>query len=166
MRDFNAHLTSLYVSERGRLQRQVARIIGCPVTAADLVHDLFLRLWDRTIDWTGDPTAYLTRSARNAAIDHLRSECVRAAYVADNLAQQQINLVPSPYDIAEARDSLNHVDEAIRGLPERTRHIFLLNRIHGCSYSEIAEALEVSSGAIEKQMMRALRTIRAAVERE
>ena len=52
---------------------------------------------------------------------------------------------------------------ALRGLPERTRHIFLLNRIHGKSYSEIASLLDISSSAVEKHMMRALQACKSSL---
>ncbi|WP_363092152.1 sigma factor-like helix-turn-helix DNA-binding protein [Nitrobacter sp. 62-23] len=54
--------------------------------------------------------------------------------------------------------------DVIRALPERSRHIFLLNRIHGRNYREIACALGISTGAVEKHMMRALKAIRAGAE--
>ena len=39
----------------------------------------------------------------------------------------------------EAGNDLRQVEAALRSLPERTRHIFLLNRIHGRTYAEIAK---------------------------
>ncbi len=140
-------------------------MIGCRVTAADLVHDLFLRLWSRPETGTNEPSSYLMRSARNAAIDHLRRERIRSDYVTGTVAEQRSGMVvPSPHDIVAARDHLRHIDDVIRALPERTRHVFLLNRVHGRDYKEIASALGVSTGAIEKHMMRALKAIRAGAE--
>lgn len=164
MKDSTADLAALYLAERGRLQRRIVRMIGCRATAADLVHDLFLRLWDRKPERTGEVAAYLARSARNAAIDHIRSERVRAEFIAGTVSEQHGAPSPSPHDIVEARDGLARIDAIIRGLPERTRHVFLLNRIHGCSFSEIAKALAVSPSAVEKHMARALSAIRTGLD--
>lgn len=46
---------------------------------------------------------------------------------------------------------------ALDALPERTRSIFLLHRIDGYSYPEIADQLGVSRKAVEKHMTRAIK---------
>nr|WP_305123416.1 sigma-70 family RNA polymerase sigma factor [Roseomonas sp. GC11] len=148
---------------RDRLVQDVARRILCRATAADLVQDVFLRLWDRAAEWKGDPEAYLRRSARNAAIDYLRARRLREA-VAPELAARMAP--PAPEAHLEARDALRRLEVTIRALPERSRDIFLLNRVHSCSYSEIARAMGLSSTAVEKHMARALAACRAAVEGE
>lgn len=164
MSDSATRLTDLYLAESGRLQRRLGRMIGCRVTAADLVHDVFLRLWKRRQDGMDEAAAYLARSARNAAIDHLRSERIRAGYIDGTVPEQRFAAPSSPYDIVAARDHLRHIDDVIRTLPERSRHIFLLNRIYGRGYREIADALGISTGAVEKHMTRALKAIRAGAE--
>jgi RNA polymerase sigma factor (sigma-70 family) len=163
MSDSAVDLAALYVAESGRLQRRIRRMIGCRTTAADLVHDLFLRLWDRTLVWSGDPAAYLTRCAHNAAIDFLRAERVRAEFVACAVSEQHAAPAPSPHEIVEAREDLRRIDAIIRALPERCRHVFLLARIHGRSHAEIAAALGISVSAVEKHMARALVACRAGL---
>ena len=63
----------------------------------------------------------------------------------------------------EAGNDLRHVEAALRSLPERTRQIFLLNRIHGRKYAEIAKAMGLSQSAVEKHMMRALEACKASL---
>src|SRR5689334_22233136 len=106
-----ADIAALYVSECARLRRKVARMIGDQTAAADLVHDIFLRLWRRSAPLDGNDTAYLTRSARNAAIDHLRAERTRADFVRGTVPEQHAGAVPSPHAVIEAREGLNQVDE-------------------------------------------------------
>lgn len=163
MSETSFDLTALYTTERRRLETRISRMIGCRAAAADLVHDLFLRLWDRPPRQGGDPTGYLVRSARNAAIDHLRAERVRLAFIEGTVREQHGAPAPSPHDVLEARQELSEVDAIIRALPERTRHVFLLNRIHGRSYRDIAGALGVSASAVEKHMSRALAAIRDGI---
>ncbi|WP_222877240.1 RNA polymerase sigma factor [Terrihabitans soli] len=159
-----ADIAALYLSESARLRRKVARMVGDQATAADLVHDIFLRLWRRAEPLDGNDAAYLTRSARNAAIDHLRAERIRSDFVKGTVPEQHYAGLPSPHAVLEAREGLTQVDTAIRGLPERTRHIFLLNRVHGSSYPDIAAAMGISPSAVEKHMARALSALRRAVE--
>ncbi|MEO1255390.1 MAG: sigma-70 family RNA polymerase sigma factor, partial [Bacteroidota bacterium] len=46
--------------------------------------------------------------------------------------------------------------EAINELPDGQREVFLLNRVEGKTYAEIAEMIGVSVKAIEKRMHHAL----------
>lgn len=81
-------IATLYVAEHERLERQICRRVGCRATACDLVHDIFLRIWEKATERTGSSSAYLTRCARNAAIDHVRSESVRANILNGFLPEQ------------------------------------------------------------------------------
>lgn len=150
-------IAALYVAEHKRLERQITRHIGCAATARDLVQDIFLRLWERTAGRLSEPAPYLTRSARNATIDHVRAEKRRGELLNDLLLSEQYNtLPPCPDDVIAARQTLRGIDDVLAALPERTRHIFLLNRVHGRSFSEIAEALGISRRAVTKHMARAV----------
>lgn len=147
---------ALYVSEHHRLERQICRRVGCRATAADLVHDIFLRLWEKATEQTGNGAAYLSRCARNAAIDHVRSEQRRGDFLDRILPEQYAASPASPLDQICARQTIRDMDEALSLLPKKTRHIFILNRIHGRSFTEIAMALGISQRAVAKHMAKAL----------
>lgn len=149
-------IAALYVAEHERLERQICRRVGCRSTACDLVHDIFLRIWEKATDRRGNQSAYLTRCARNAAIDHARSERSRAKLVGSLLPEQYAAEQATPHDILASRQELNSIDEVLAKLPKQTRHIFLLNRVHGRSFSEIATVLGISPRAVAKHMARAV----------
>lgn len=149
-------IAALYVAEHDRLERQISRRVGCRATACDLVHDIFLRIWERASDRWGSQSAYLSRCARNAAIDHVRAEQRRSEFFSGILPEQYAADIASPYDIVSARQDMGNIDQALAALPTRTRHIFLLNRIHGRSFSEIAAVLGISTRAVAKHMARAV----------
>ena len=149
-------IATLYVTEHDRLERQIYRRVGCRSTACDLVHDIFLRLWERATERKGDSAAYLTSCARNAAIDHVRAERTRHEFVQGILPEQYAPASPTPYDVLAAREGVRNLDVVLASLPTKTRHIFLLNRVHGRSFSEIAEAFGISPRAVAKHMARAV----------
>ncbi len=159
-------LAALYLSERDRLQRQINRRVGCPAAACDLVQDIFMRLWERMpLRCCGDP-AYLTRCARNAAVDHLRAEKTRRTFVDGLLPDQYAAAPATPQDILQARQGLTGVDAALAALPERTRHVFLLNRIHGRTFAEIAAVMEISERMVAKHMARAMAACQSCLAAE
>lgn len=148
-------IAQIYAAEHGRLTRQILRRIGCHSTASDLVQDIFLRIWERATSWNGSPSAFLTRCAQNAVVDYARSQKVRRAAFA-TLEAQAPPSPASPFEIVAARQTIRSVDDTLAALPRRTRHIFLLNRIHGRSFVEIAGVMEISERAVAKHMARAV----------
>lgn len=153
----------LFLENRGRLEAVMFRRTGCRAAAADLVQELFLRLWNRRANLQDAGEGYLFRSACNLAIDHRRTENARAA-LDQRAAPSQLHAEPVPTDAAPAaKAELAAVDDALRRLPDRTRRAFWLNRMEGRSYDAIARDLGVSVSTVEKDMMRALAACRAAV---
>ncbi|MBX8492744.1 sigma-70 family RNA polymerase sigma factor [Pseudomonas cichorii] len=160
-----AHFLQVFLSQRPQMEALVSRRVGCRATAADLVQDLFVRFWRRPLVQVEELSTYLLRCAGNIAIDHLRSEGVRSR-ISESLETGQDESSNDPRAALEANNDLRHVEAALRGLPERTRQIFLLNRIHGRKYAEIAKAMALSQSAVEKHMMRALQACKASLEQD
>ena len=158
-----AHFLQVFLSQRSQMEALVSRRVGCRATAADLVQDLFLRFWRRPLVQVEELSTYLLRCAGNIAIDHLRSEGARVRVNESWLPEQQDHYSAEPQAALEAGNDLRHVEAALRGLPERTRQIFLLNRIHGRKYAQIAKAMGLSQSAVEKHMMRALEACKASL---
>ena len=158
-----ARFVQVFVAQRARMERLVSRRVGCRATAADLVQELFLRFWRRPQVEVEALDTYLLRCAGNIAIDHLRSEGARVRGNEGWLPEHQDHHGSEPQAALEAGNDLRHVETALRSLPERTRQIFLLNRIHGRKYAEIAKAMGLSQSAVEKHMMRALEACKASL---
>ena len=158
-----AHFLQVFLSQRSQMEALVSRRVGCRATAADLVQDLFLRFWRRPLVQVEELSTYLLRCAGNIAIDHLRSEGARVRSNECWLPEQPDSHGSEPEAALEAGNDLRHVEAPLRALPERTRQIFLLNRLHGRKYAQIAKAMGLSQSAVEKHMMRALDACKASL---
>ena len=159
-----AHFLEVFLSQRPQMEALVRRRVGCRATAADLVQDLFVRFWRRPLVQVDELSTYLLRCAGNIAVDHLRSEGARHRVSEGLMSDGFEHEVDEPQAALEAGNDLRHVEAALRELPERTRQIFLLNRIHGRKYGEIAKVMGLSQSAVEKHMMRALQACKASLE--
>lgn len=145
-----------FLRQRPQLEKRLNRWVSCRSIAADLCQELFIRLWRRRDVPVDNLDQYMMRSARNLAIDHLRTQSTQFK-AEPYLCSEDIETRQSmPEDAEGASRELDKIEETLRKLPERTRHIFLLNRVHGLSYTEIAGTLDLSVSAVEKHMMRAL----------
>lgn len=71
-------------------------------------------------------------------------------------------------DVADAccqREALTAIDAALATLPERCRAIFLADRLDGLPQAEIAAAHGVSVKTVEREVMRAMDAVEAALHR-
>jgi RNA polymerase sigma-70 factor (ECF subfamily) len=62
------------------------------------------------------------------------------------------------------QEEISRYRQAIDGLSEKTRVIFLFQRVHGLTYKEISHRLGISVSTVEYHMMRALVHIDQALE--
>ncbi|WP_296179467.1 RNA polymerase sigma factor [Pseudomonas sp. UBA1879] len=159
-----ARFLKAFLSQRPQMEALVSRRVGCRATAADLIQDLFVRFWRRPLVQVEELNTYLLRCAGNIAIDHLRNEGTRARLNEGLMPDAPTPHSDEPHAALVASNDLRHIETALRGLPEKTRHIFLLNRIHGRTYGDIAKAMGLSQSAVEKHMMRALQACKASLD--
>ena len=134
----------------------VLRFVGSVGAAEDLVHDLFLRLWDlRARRGSMELTrSYLYVAARNRALKYLRHRRVAAAWI-ERAAREEPPTASSPEDLYLRRDLADAVARSIAELPTRCREVFVLRRHQQLSYHEIAARAGVSLGTVKSQMWRA-----------
>ena len=90
----------------------------------------------------------------------IKAEKVRLKYADKSLAISN----ESPEYILEEKQFHEKLEKALADLPENQRTTFLLNRIDGKKYAEIAEMENISVKAIEKRMHLALKALREKIE--
>ena len=155
--DWDAALEAHYVE----LCEYVLRLVGSAEVAEDVVHDLFLHLWNtrgpRDAERLTRP--YLYASARNTALKYLRHRRVVEAWI-ERASREEIPTADSPSDLYLRRELEEAVAGAIAELPKRCREIFLLRRRDQLSYQEIAAHAGVSLGTVKCQMWRAVVLLR------
>ena len=141
----------------------VARYVGSRAVGEELVQDLFLKLWQKRAELAVEQgvTTYLFTAARNRAINYLRHEAVAARAAAGVVGRIDDASQPREAELLEMLD----LQDAVDRLPARCRLIFTLSRQHDMTYAEIARSLGLSVKTVEVQMGRALKALRASVQR-
>ena len=129
--------------------------------AYDAVQEAFIKLWENCAKVTPHKAkAYVSTIANNLYLNVIKAEKVRLKYADKSLAISN----ESPEYILEEKQFHEKLEKALGDLPENQRTTFLLNRIDGKKYAEIAEMENVSVKAIEKRMHLALKTLREKIE--
>jgi RNA polymerase sigma factor (sigma-70 family) len=147
-------LLNIFGTEQGHLQRLVRRITGDVHTAEDVVHETFIKLMNRDVGQRD--VGLVVTTARNLARDAMRAERVRTSY-AESVSREQLQPgVVGPEDAVASRMDLDALLRSLQTLPRRTQRIFLLSRVDGMTYPQIARKLGVSVSTVEKEMISAL----------
>lgn len=157
-------LDNLYRSQRPKLLRIFTRRTS-NVEADDLVQEAFARYAgrsDQTVDPVVEPEAYLTRIATNLLRDRAKL-AVRRATAHHQVFDDEVVGATDPLDFLEARDALRRLEAAVQRLKPRTREVFLLQRVEGMTYAQIAERVGMSAKGVKKQMAKALFELRRDV---
>ncbi|MCL4069402.1 RNA polymerase sigma factor [Pseudomonas sp. GX19020] len=112
--------------------------------------------------------SYLFRTAHNLAVDHVREQRRKPAerMDADDIARVADNQ-PGQEQVAAGRERMRLLLEILGKLPERTRQVFVLNRIEGLSYAEVARSLRISESSVQKHLAKGLLHVTSSLrERE
>ena len=143
-----------------RLVRTAEWIVGERAPAEEIAQEVMLELWRRRDSLQVEQSfgAYLIRSTRNRALNHVRHERI----VARELAEATLEARESPGTDADMLGGELEivVREAIAALPERCREVFELSRVQGMKYADIAGVLDISVKTVEKRMGQALSELR------
>lgn len=124
-------------------------------SSRDLVQETFTRVWINRNRLNPEKSikAYLYKTIHNLIINQNKLHSSKNVSLDDdNESRSQ-----SPND---DRELTIDVQTAVNNLPEKLRTVFLLSRIEGFSYSEIAVICSISQKAVEKRMSRAFDTLR------
>ncbi len=141
---------------RPALLRFFRRKLRDAADVEDLVQDVFVRLAVRQGGEVENIGGYVFRTAASVVADRHRRRSVRHAD--DHVpfdCERHCGTDFDPARIVESRETLRIVEAALQALPERTRTIFLMRRLEGQNYRDIAARFGISVSAVEKHMVRA-----------
>ena len=129
--------------------------------AYDAVQEAFVKLWENCAKVAPDKAkSYVYTVANNLYLNVIKAEKVRLKHAHENSNTSN----ETPEFLMQEKEFKAKLDAALNALPENQRTTFLLNRIDGKKYAEIAEMEGVSVKAIEKRMHLALKYLREHID--
>ena len=152
----SAVISNLYKSYYVWLVGWIHKKVGCPENAADLTHDTFLRLLSRkALPDLHEPRAFLSTIAKGLVIDHWRRKTIEEAYL-EAVAHMAFDQYSSPEERQLTLETLFLIDAMLSGLSAGVRKAFLMSRLEGLTYKQIAAELNVSERTVKKYMAKAM----------
>lgn len=145
-----------------KLTSFIYRITKSEDTAAELVQDIFVKIWVNRERLTAvdNPQAYIFAMASNRTMDHLRKVSAHAkmlSVVWEQISQQQERLE----DAYQAKEYNELINQAIVQLSPQKQKIFRLSRYEGLRHDEIAEHMRISKSTVKNHLVETLRHIRS-----
>ncbi len=129
--------------------------------ANDLVQEAFVKLWKNCAKVSPEKAkSFLYTVANNAFLNAVAHKKVVLNY--ENSKGSSLDN-QSPEFLLEEKEFMVRLETAINNLTEAQRTAFLMNRIEGKKYKEIAELLGISVKAVEKRMSQALAGIKKEI---
>ncbi|MEX2237377.1 MAG: RNA polymerase sigma factor [Dehalococcoidia bacterium] len=159
---------ALELSTRGRIDEAIDRHYGeilalarrtvGPTHADDIAQEAFIRaarsLW--RLDSGANVRAWIYKIALNCCRDHFRRN-KRETELSDGLASR----TNGPEVTAEQQELLREVRVFLLELPRRQREAFLLRRLQGLEYTEIAAVMDCSQDTARANVYQAFKKLRA-----
>ncbi|HRX30789.1 MAG TPA: RNA polymerase sigma-70 factor [Tenuifilaceae bacterium] len=132
--------------------------------AEEIVQEFFYNYWKnrKSISIQISLKAYMYKSVRNASLRYLQHKKVE-----DNYKKNAAFVMKSSYQngTIEESEMMEMVEKTLEQLPDRCKQVFLLSRVNGLKYKEIANMLSVSIKTVEADMGKALMTFRQNLSR-
>lgn len=155
--------SSLFRTHARTLRNYLFYKFGNEEKANDLSQEAFLKLWEHCASVPKEKArSFLYTVANNAALNKIAHAKVVLAYEKSSPLRNQV--AESPDFILEESEFEQKLQTAIGNLTEAQRTAFLLNRIDGKKYHEIATMLDISVKAVEKRISGALVALRKEIE--
>jgi RNA polymerase sigma-70 factor (family 1) len=131
--------------------------------AEDVTQEAFIKLWENCANVPPEKAkSFLYTVANNTTLNHIAHQKVVLEY--SKKSPGDATDTQSPEFLMEEEQFKVKLQKAIAKLSEAQRTAFLMHRIDGKKYHEIAEILGISVKAVEKRLHGALVELRKEIE--
>jgi RNA polymerase sigma-70 factor (ECF subfamily) len=147
---------------RDELVSTLMYLLGNAEDAQDAAQEAFLKCWrtQESLVEVNNLRAWIFRVALNTAKDHQRSAWHRRARPLMGEAAMLMDSRNAPGLHLEHKESLDRLRQAIHGLRQEEKEIFLLRQNGDLTYEQIAELRNSPVGTVKTQMRSALQKLR------
>ena len=136
------------------------RMMGNQHDAEEVAQEAWIRMYGlENPEELDNARAFLFQTASNLSIDRIRRRNLEAKH--NNPSDETAHSVEEQIASQQVLDLLN---VALMELPVKVRQAFVLHRLKGLSYAQIASQLDVSTSMVEKYIIQTLKHFRNKLE--
>lgn len=131
--------------------------------ATDIAQETFMKVWEKQFKLKSDKIKpLLFKIAGDAFVSSYRK---RQTEINFQLSLKNNETFESPESKIEFEELKHTYENSLKSLPEKQRTVFLMSRLDGMKYNEIADNLGIGIKAVEKRMKLALAHIKLKLNR-
>ena len=135
---------------------------GDKLNPSDKVQEAFLKLWQNCDKVSPDKAkSFVFTTANNLMLNEVAHQKVVLKY-AQTKPKHYTN--ENPEFLMQEDEYMQKLQKALSNLTEAQRSAFMMNRIEGKKFKEIAQLLDISTKAVEKRIYGALDKLRQEIE--
>ena len=146
----------------GRLARRYA---WCEADGEDLTQEIFLDLYRSLPNFRGEASlsTWVYRVALNHCLRHSEKAMRHATQPVDSDERTDETPEANPARQAARGELRGQVQEALQDLSPAHRSVVILHELHGLTYSECAQVLDVPVGTVKSRLSNAFKHLRASL---
>lgn len=169
-----AALAELYDRHSRLTYSVVMRVLRSATDAEEVLQETFVRVWSRAETYNGQlgsPAAWLTRIARNRAIDRVRARRARsqvdgaAPDAHDSGSRPEPSTTETPEMLVQEAATAGAVRGALAALPAAQRVLIEAAFFDGYTHQELADRYGVPLGTVKTRIRAGLSSLRGRLER-
>ena len=172
----NAAFETLVVRHRRQVYNFVFKMVGKAEAAEDIFQETFLRVLKNAHTYTPRAkfTTWCLQIARNLTLDHFKREGLRQHASIDasapgsedrTMAALLQGADPESFELAQSRELIDEVRQAVTQLPENQREALILRMYEDMPYAEISEVLGSPEGTVKYWVHEAVNSLARYLEK-
>ena len=154
----------LYETYKTLVYRNALKMLKEEDFAQEILQEVFLKIWNNRTNIMLDKPfqPYLFQIMRNSIYDYFRKvardkKLLEVLAINIKIENQQKNTIEDQLYFKEtARD----IEAAIQALPPKCREVFILCKIEGKSYEEVANILQISHATVNNHIVKGTRIVK------
>ena len=159
---------ALYISTKAKLFGVVLRIIYNQDDAAEVLQEVYLRIWHHAAAYNADkgaPMTWMVAIARNRALDWRRRMRIEVSLDDAPQIEEEADEGPSPLQNAIASDDARQLYECMSELDDHQQRCLMLAYQEGLTHKELAIRLNQPLGTVKSWIRRGLLHLKECLER-
>ncbi|QEC79253.1 RNA polymerase sigma factor [Mucilaginibacter ginsenosidivorax] len=151
----------IYDKYHSQLYYYALRFLKMPELAEDVIHDVFLKLWEirEQLKPEFGIVGYLYKITRNQVFKLIKKIAVETELRAKVISIIEEQAIESEADL-QWNEYAGLLGSAVEQLPPQCKKVFNLCRQEGKTYDEAAQILGISKHTVKEHMMAAMKSIK------
>lgn len=158
-------VTRLFREHNEALVRFLALRLRSQQEAKEVAQEAYVRLLK--LDQPGAVgflRAFLFKTAANLAVDRIRHEQMARRVARDSTFLEELSTQPTPEKLATDAQELKLAERLIDELPPKCRRAFLLHKVYGLDFADIAKQMGLGERMVRTYVCRAILYCRAGLD--